>query len=190
MIAFTPQLWLCCGLSMAIESDSMKCTYMKNLCEISLKSGFSLNFGKYFLFLAQWMLFRLARTRWIKENSKKFPFVPSLYLFVSLLRSYSLLHVEQTTYGYNGNEETKFAAATVYVSTLLSYPQMGTATLNEIVRLTYLNESFLRKFSQSIHEFYLDCMWKSFFLLENKDEKERHIEAIFSSIQRPIVHLC
>lgn len=69
---------------------------------------------------------------------------------------YSLDHVEETTYGYRGNEETKFAAATVYVSTLLSYPQIANATLNEIVRLTYLNESFLRKFSQSVHDFYLD----------------------------------
>lgn len=86
-------------------------------------------------------------------------FLIKIALFCSMSISlflYSLDHVEETTYGYRGNEETKFAAATVYVSTLLSYPQIANATLNEIVRLTYLNESFLRKFSQSVHDFYLD----------------------------------
>lgn len=71
---------------------------------------------------------------------------------------YSLYYVEQNSYGYNGNEDTKLAAASVYASAMLIYPQRGNAALNEIVHRTYLNESLLRKLGQSMQEFYLDCI--------------------------------
>lgn len=68
----------------------------------------------------------------------------------------SLHYVEQSSYGYDGNEEIKLAAATVYASTLLVKPESGNVILNEIVHRTYLNESLLHKLGQSIQQFYLD----------------------------------
>ncbi|XP_055308962.1 uncharacterized protein LOC129572872 [Sitodiplosis mosellana] len=58
-------------------------------------------------------------------------------------------YVEQSTYGYNGNEEFKLGAATVYASTMLINSTCGNSVLNEIVNRTYLNESLIRKLGQS-----------------------------------------
>lgn len=70
---------------------------------------------------------------------------------------YSLNHVEQNSYGFNGNEEQKLAAATVLVSTMITYPQRKNAVLNEIVQKTYLNGSLLQKLGKSVHEYYIVC---------------------------------
>lgn len=104
--------------------------------------------------ILDWKLFKLFTIFPLRIKQFK-PF--QKYLFI---RCFRLYRVEQTTYSYNGNEETKFAAAIVYVSAMLTYPKIAGSILNEIVRRTYLNESFLRKFGQSIHEFYLDCPWE------------------------------
>lgn len=69
---------------------------------------------------------------------------------------YSLHYVEQNSYGYTGNENIKLAAACVYASTMITYPQCSNAALNKIVQRTYLNESLLRKLGQSVQEFYTD----------------------------------
>ncbi|XP_031622798.1 uncharacterized protein LOC116340448 isoform X2 [Contarinia nasturtii] len=69
-----------------------------------------------------------------------------------------LHYVEENTYNYFGNEEFKLAAATLYASTILIKSQGGNIVLNEIVKLTYLNESLVRKLGQSVHDFYLDCI--------------------------------
>lgn len=68
-----------------------------------------------------------------------------------------LYYVEQNTYGYNGNEEIKLAAAAVYVAAMLTHPRKGNSSLSEIVHRTFLNESFLRKLGQSLQDFYMVC---------------------------------
>lgn len=93
--------------------------------------------------LCHWNVFIVANTRYFVS-------------FDSEICCYSLQYVEENTYGYNGNEEIKLAAATVYVSTLLTYPHSANTILGDIVHQTYLNESLLRKLGQSMQEFYFD----------------------------------
>lgn len=93
MNAFIPPVWHCCGSSIAIDSDSMKCTYMKDLFEISLisleKSNFPSNFEKDFLFLAMDAI-PFGTNTLIERKFQKFPFCFAhfIYLYLSLSLSF------------------------------------------------------------------------------------------------------
>lgn len=140
---YMTDVFCCCDSFIFIVRDLMKCSYfLCNLPDILIPSR------------------KIERVAFPSKNPNVHIVAMQLLLTelfsIYVICCYSLQYVEENSYGYNGNEEIKLAAATVYVSTSLSYPNKSNAILSEIVHQTYLNESLLRKLGQSIQEFYFD----------------------------------